>query len=173
MSVDGTLYDVTFVHGSYNSVYSSTSPFFLGNSVGATAAAVALSTALNDLSVTGLTGTTPDSFLGIEALITDSVNVGNNSYSGTSAELLTTWGASTFGIDGLDSNFAFLDQAVFTPETPVATPLPTALPLFATGLGGLGLLGWRRKRKARASKTNNGWLIGGFGPADIILPLLK
>jgi hypothetical protein len=32
-----------------------------------------------------------------------------------------------------------------------ATPLPAALPLFATGLGGLGLLGWRRKRKARAS----------------------
>jgi hypothetical protein len=36
------------------------------------------------------------------------------------------------------------------PETPVATPLPAALPLFATGLGGLGLLGWRRKRKAQA-----------------------
>jgi hypothetical protein len=33
---------------------------------------------------------------------------------------------------------------------PVATPLPAALPLFATGLGGLGLLGWRRKRKAQA-----------------------
>jgi hypothetical protein len=31
-----------------------------------------------------------------------------------------------------------------------ATPLPAALPLFATGLGGLGLLGWRRKRKALA-----------------------
>ena len=30
------------------------------------------------------------------------------------------------------------------------TPLPAALPLFATGLGGLGLLGWRRKRKASA-----------------------
>jgi len=30
-------------------------------------------------------------------------------------------------------------------------PLPAALPLFATGLGGLGLLGWRRKRKARAA----------------------
>lgn len=30
----------------------------------------------------------------------------------------------------------------------VATPLPAALPLFATGLGALGLLGWRRKRKA-------------------------
>jgi hypothetical protein len=32
----------------------------------------------------------------------------------------------------------------------VATPLPAALPLFATGLGGLGLLGWRRKKKAAA-----------------------
>jgi hypothetical protein len=30
------------------------------------------------------------------------------------------------------------------------TPLPAALPLFATGLGALGLLGWRRKRKAVA-----------------------
>jgi hypothetical protein len=31
------------------------------------------------------------------------------------------------------------------------TPLPAALPLFATGLGALGLLGWRRKRKAKAA----------------------
>ena len=29
-------------------------------------------------------------------------------------------------------------------------PLPGALPLFATGLGALGLLSWRRKRKAAA-----------------------
>src|SRR6516225_1177384 len=33
----------------------------------------------------------------------------------------------------------------------VATPLPTALPLFATGVGALGLLGWRRRRKAQAA----------------------
>jgi hypothetical protein len=32
-----------------------------------------------------------------------------------------------------------------------STPLPAALPLFATGLGGLGLLGWRRKRKNTAA----------------------
>jgi hypothetical protein len=33
---------------------------------------------------------------------------------------------------------------------PVA-PLPAALPLFATGIGGLGFLGWRRKWKAQAT----------------------
>ncbi len=33
---------------------------------------------------------------------------------------------------------------------PAPTPLPAALPLFASGLGGLGLLRWRRKRKATA-----------------------
>ena len=32
----------------------------------------------------------------------------------------------------------------------VPTPLPAALPLFASGLGALGLLGWRRKRKSAA-----------------------
>ena len=31
------------------------------------------------------------------------------------------------------------------------TPLPAALPLFATGLGALGLLGWRRKRRNAAA----------------------
>ena len=30
------------------------------------------------------------------------------------------------------------------------TPLPAALSLFATGLGAMGLFGWRRKRKAQA-----------------------
>jgi hypothetical protein len=31
------------------------------------------------------------------------------------------------------------------------TPLPAALPLFATGVGALGLLGWRRRRRAQVS----------------------
>jgi hypothetical protein len=36
--------------------------------------------------------------------------------------------------------------------TPSEIPLPAAFPLFATGLGALGLLGgWRTKRKATAA----------------------
>ena len=38
-------------------------------------------------------------------------------------------------------------EAVFVP----AVPIPATLPLFATGLGALGLLTWRRKRKAKAA----------------------
>ena len=49
-------------------------------------------------------------------------------------------------------NFRSFDPPLptaFDSPTPT-TPLPAALPLFATALGGLGLLGWRRKRKAQA-----------------------
>ena len=34
---------------------------------------------------------------------------------------------------------------------PPGTPLPAALPLFATGLGLVGLLGWRKRRKRKAT----------------------
>jgi hypothetical protein len=38
----------------------------------------------------------------------------------------------------------------FTPNSVSATPLPAALPLFASGMGLMGWVGWRRKRKAQA-----------------------
>jgi hypothetical protein len=40
--------------------------------------------------------------------------------------------------------------AIGPPEPIVTTPLPAALPLFATGLGALGLFGWGRKRRVAA-----------------------
>jgi hypothetical protein len=51
------------------------------------------------------------------------------------------------GYTVLDSNGS---HSNFSPAV-ATTPLPAALPLFATGLGALGLLGWRRKRKAQAT----------------------
>jgi hypothetical protein len=47
--------------------------------------------------------------------------------------------------------FHAFPETAFTPENEPVIPLPPALPLFATGLGALGLLGWFRKRKARPS----------------------
>jgi hypothetical protein len=54
------------------------------------------------------------------------------------------WGTAAIGGD--------LGNPVFT-GTASATPLPAALPLFATGLGALGLVGWRRKRKLQTANS--------------------
>jgi hypothetical protein len=44
-----------------------------------------------------------------------------------------------------------IDSGVFlTQPIPTSTPVPAALPLFATGFGLIGLLGWRRKWKGVA-----------------------
>ena len=52
----------------------------------------------------------------------------------------------SFGENDFGPSYIGLDDVSIT-----ATPLPAALPLFATGLGALGLLGWRRKRKNAAA----------------------
>lgn len=65
-------------------------------------------------------------------------------------------GGSITGDDiGFSSTFTPV-SSTFTPGgstagDPAATPLPATFPLFATGIAGLGLLAWRRKRKSRAS----------------------
>jgi hypothetical protein len=51
-------------------------------------------------------------------------------------------------ISGVDFSFGTVANAIIVPGVP-STPLPGTLPLFASGLGALGLFGWRRKRKAR------------------------
>jgi hypothetical protein len=73
------------------------------------------------------------------------------------------YGASDTGLFGggrevftFDSSTDTLTAGPYTNSPQIwgltpATPLPSALPLFVTGIGGLGLLSWRRKRKARAS----------------------
>jgi hypothetical protein len=43
------------------------------------------------------------------------------------------------------AGYSVLTSAGIGNGTLAATPIPAALPLFASALGGLGLFGWRRK----------------------------
>ena len=69
-----------------------------------------------------------------------------------------TYGGATFASLGVTpgsytwtwGSHAYAGSFTLDIVNPVATPLPATLPLFAGGLGALGLLGWRRKRKAQA-----------------------
>jgi hypothetical protein len=94
------------------------------------------------------------------------------SNSGTGDTDCVLWGSTTSGYTGTTSitdvidftNGDVLDITLYnaqdwdiTPQIsfdlidgPTATPLPPALALFSGGLGMMGMLGWRRKRKAAA-----------------------
>jgi hypothetical protein len=65
-------------------------------------------------------------------------------YSNYRPSTLRKWSTANYKGDNNQGNDN--DQG----NTDPVAPLPAALPLFATGIGGLGLLGWRRKRKAQA-----------------------
>jgi len=56
----------------------------------------------------------------------------------------------TSGFTGVYDHDVFNGAQSFDNFRVFETPLPATLPLFATGLGALGLLGWYRKRKAAA-----------------------
>jgi hypothetical protein len=64
--------------------------------------------------------------------------------------LPSTWDLTLTLVSGEPSGSAgFTADSIFVQEK--IFPLPGALPLFVSGLGVLGLLGWRRKRKGAAA----------------------
>jgi hypothetical protein len=148
--VDGTTYNLTFSDASYNSVYASSAPTFLGNFSGAIDASIALAAALNDLNVltlTGLVNTVEAAWIPyIHTYPTDPTAVFSTLAVCNPCLLAGGWSnamnLSDVYDDDLPSGDINVDYVVFS-----ATPIPAALPLFATGLGAMGLLGWRRKRK--------------------------
>ncbi len=72
---------------------------------------------------------------------------GYNDCGGSDITLCTQSAYSAYVNDHFDGTDAAFTNFAFRVS---ATPLPATLPLFASGLGGLGLLSWRRKKKAKA-----------------------
>jgi hypothetical protein len=86
--------------------------------------------------VSGYTGNNvPNPTTVVVELFYDTIHGGYSANTGN-----TQNGCCSLGTDG-----------TFAVSPVSAVPLPGALPLFVTGLGALGLLGWRRKRKAQAA----------------------
>jgi hypothetical protein len=89
-------------------------------------------------------GTTTDVLLSGDTVTAFGLDFGNNNFVLDGVEQENAFAAS----DG--TLIAQCGACVSITSQSAATPLPAALPLFATGIGALGLLGWRRKRKAQA-----------------------
>ena len=154
----GGTYNVTFEPGSYSTVFATTQPAFLNDYVGVVSASSALAGALSALGVTGLSGNPypssenaliPFQFYAATSSSAAYTVVWENDEDATAVwnyDLVYNIPAAAVGSEN-NACCARFDYAVFTVAT---TPLPAALPLFAAGLGAMGLLGWRRKRKAAA-----------------------
>jgi hypothetical protein len=63
-----------------------------------------------------------------------------------------TWADASLVLAPNSDGWEAADNMAGSPQgLGVVTPIPAALPLFATGIGAIGLLGWRRKRKAQSA----------------------
>ena len=80
--------------------------------------------------------------------VTDTALLDSSTYSGKTLVSLGVTPGTYVWTWGLRPDESFTLEIVASLSQ---TPLPAALPLFATGLGALGLLGWRRKRKAQVA----------------------
>jgi hypothetical protein len=97
----------------------------------------------------------------VPAIPLPSITVGTNftPFTGTSFYMVLSAPAGSFNISSVNFLEAACNgscsppfgttQAQTTLTALEATPIPAALPLFASGLGAFGLLRWRRKRSCR------------------------
>ena len=73
-------------------------------------------------------------------------------HGGNELLLALSGSSSTFNFSMTGTQYALSSIQGFGEGGGVSqAPLPAALPLFASGLGGMGLFAWWRKRKARAA----------------------
>jgi len=142
--VDGTNYDVEFKFGSYNTVFASQSPTFLGNATGANDAANALVAVMNAEPAV-LIGSGAGCCGLLWVVMADSFGGDSTWYKASQTGYNDTAGATwnRFGDFGGDKaadytarNWGF---AVFTADVRNTVPEPTSLALVGAALAGLGL----------------------------------
>ena len=166
MGIDGLVvpsvgtFDVIFLHESYNTVIDAYgAPYFIDNMTGAEAADKALATALYGLGVTKLTGLPTGKYEEMALIPFRTYEDGEyvesfKAYCSPEADLFCPypdgWTSAKPNTKGTPTDYARY-YADFTVFTAVVTPVPAAFPLFATGLGALGWLAWRRKRNNAAA----------------------
>lgn len=147
LDVGGNLFDISFIFGgesvSYNTVYAPTYPSY------ANAAAVrdAVVSLLNSSSPNNpdISGSNSSGFSGfkIPTSVTSStldIVMAYHSAGGTASYSPNVILSAPLDFD--DPKYRYAWSVISSTEV----PLPATLPLFASGLGALGLLAWRKKR---------------------------
>ena len=145
---DGTQsydFNVSFVVGSYDSVYGSGAPTFENNASGGLAATNAIIAALTGAGATGVAGANTGQSL-LLAVPTGFTGSGNSSANGTGAFDASPGGSPVWTEAGFASALTAtgvgIEYATFQP-----VPLPAAVWFMLSGLGGL----WIMARKRRAA----------------------
>lgn len=92
----------------------------------------------------------PDSFVNSPSALFDLA--GDQVFSGLLTEPHFAPGTYTFTHDFITGASTISPTTLVISASPVATtPIPAALPLFASALAGLGFAGWRRRSRAHAA----------------------
>jgi hypothetical protein len=92
--------------------------------------------------------TSPDAWAVYGSSSANPASLGAALMTGTSEETNVSLPTEAFYFFTATAGNVLIRQISMSAAT---TPLPAALPLFASGLGVMGLFGWRRKRKAQAA----------------------
>jgi hypothetical protein len=114
-------------------------PTFLGNIPGASDAATAITLALNSLATYS-----PIIFVPYVNVSSPNGGVANGVFL---VDIQTAVTTNEIFDDDANPGWDYTSFVAVT-DVSTATPIPAALPLFASGLGALGLIARRRKRKA-------------------------